>query len=242
MMARQALVPAPQSDFDDACPTLEIPSPFAPGSGVFPSQPGAQLAAVRPMPAASMDPALSTLHDVVNPEAFSTWQNDRLLAADASLAIRAQGAVARPRVSTAPLPRPQARPVSPDASLLAWQPNATMSPDGTLLPWRHERPPSRRGSVALVLLFAAVASIAATVGFMRSASQPVAITVRVARIPATGVRHLQLVDSAEAKAAPVVAPRPVRRARSATPRAASPLPAATAEAAEHDAVGEGPAE
>lgn len=223
MTARAPL--ADYADYDDACPTLEIQTPFAPApsSGVWPSQPSAghsaQLRAAAPVAAsayayASQDPANSTLLDAVVPSALSTWQNERLLAADASLALAPREQRARARTSTAPLPKSLAPKVaspkislkaSPDASI---SPNGTLSPDGTLLPWRHERPPSRKGTVALALVFALVASAGATVGFLRSANQPVAVAARVARTPAPGVRQLQLDGTSEIKReAPAPAPR-----------------------------------
>jgi hypothetical protein len=199
---------APLPDYDDSCPTLEIPTPFAPSSGVWPSQPAG---------AVSLDPANSTLLDAVVPGALSTWQRERLLAADASLALAptpapgtpaAQGRV-RPRTSTAPMPRSFAPCVSPDASI---PPNGTISPDGTLLPWRHERPPSRRGTVALALVFALVASAGVTVGFMRSTTQPLAVAARVVRTPTSGIRQLLLEDSTEIKRETPPTP-PARAAR-----------------------------
>jgi hypothetical protein len=146
--------------------------------------------------------------------AASTWL-DAVPLADASLALRAQPHAPAPRVASAP------RAVVSSHSVRALSPNATISPDGTLMPWGDVPvSSSRRGTIVTAFLLTVATLVIAGFGLAWTADS-VAVAARVARNPAPGVRHLQLVNSAETKLAPSpISGRLAHRARVPSSRSA----------------------
>jgi hypothetical protein len=243
MTARASL-----QDYDDSNPTLEMTNTLvldrrslSPSSGVWETE-ASRVDAPRSLalPIDALDPVLSTPHASSSADdVLATWQNDAMSSVDASRrAIAAPGHSVEREARSSSIPsssiNPRSTPISPDASLSTWQQNATISPDGTLLPWRHQAPPSRWGSIALAVLFALAAVAVASFGYVRS-RQPISVSVRVAHAPTPGVRHLELIDSAQTKREPAPPPPPlprvVRKARLAAAHVAAPAPAVDVEPA-----------